>query len=184
MEYITIVTKDHRTLTAGLHEIKGELMNVVVKDKTGISLGDKLTCKYNQQSFHAYVLKQEEFNLYLYLPLQERKAPNERRRFYRHPCQLNGVITSEAGPERKVTIIDLSFNGFGFISTRPLTMNEAYSLQIFAGEEVIHARISIQNTMTLPSSLYRCGSQIQFLSKENLFLLRKYIINEQLNENG
>ncbi|WP_338780185.1 PilZ domain-containing protein [Metabacillus sp. FJAT-52054] len=186
MEYMTIITKDHKTITAGLHHIEGELMNVVVKDLSGIQLGDRLTCKFEMKSFHAYVLKQENFNLYLYLPIQERQAPNERRRFYRHSCQISASLSIKGQEPSKVTIVDISLNGFGFITGNSLGKEQLYELELKMDEpaETLRTQITVRNQRELPTSLYRYGSQITAISEKDLLHLRKFLLNQQLSETG
>ncbi|AZB41766.1 PilZ domain-containing protein [Bacillus sp. FJAT-42376] len=186
MDYMTILTKDHRPVTAALHHIEGELMNVIVKDTAGIDLGDRLTCKFEGRTFHAYVLKQENFNLYLYLPIQEEKAPNDRRRFYRHSCQITGHLYIKDREPAAVSIIDISLNGFGFITEKSLAKETAYELrlQVRDEEDILQTHITVQNRLELPSHLFRYGSQIKSIREKDLLQLRKYLINQQLRETG
>ncbi|MTH54911.1 hypothetical protein GKZ89_16025 [Bacillus mangrovi] len=181
MEYMTIINKDHQSFSAALHYIEGELMNIVVKNLDGIELGGRLICKFENRTFSAYVLKIENYNLYLYVPIQEEKAPNDRRRFFRHSCQLTGKLADRGKELVEITIIDISLNGFGFITDRPLDQEAAYTLTVtLEGGETLQTNVSIQNQTSLPASLRRYGSQIQAITEDGLLALRKYLLHQQL----
>ncbi|MFY4776553.1 PilZ domain-containing protein [Metabacillus sp. RGM 3146] len=178
MEYIALTTKDNRTITAGLAGIEGELMNVVVKNLSGIRLGDQVICRYKENLFHAYVLKIEDYNLYLYLPIQENMAPKEH--FPRYPCCLEGHLLND-GKQFDITIVDLSLNGFGFTAKHALNKNINYKLRLNAMvEKETSLQIILQNEIYLPSNLFRYGSEIKAISQKDLLLLKKYLLNQQL----
>ncbi|MCD7034240.1 PilZ domain-containing protein [Metabacillus sp. GX 13764] len=180
MEYILLTAKDGRRITAGLASIDGELMNVVVKDVTGLNLGDPLLCQYENFTFQAHILKIDAFNLYLYVPLQEEKAPNERRRFPRHPCHLKGSLYIGEKQE-EITLIDISLMGFGFLTEKPLEIERTYQLKLEEKDfQETSVKISLQNEKKLPANLYRYGSEIRYINDGELLLLKRYLIHHQL----
>ncbi|RSK28305.1 PilZ domain-containing protein [Bacillus sp. HMF5848] len=178
MERIALVTQNKKVIEAALNYVECELMNVVVKDVDSLNVGDQVYCLYQKKQFTAHIIKRVNYNLYLYLSLQESNFPTERRRFIRYHCSiLDAALFHNQQQAASIHVVDISVNGFGFTTDKKLDEKLEYSIRLKTEDtKQITATIVTRNTV----DHYRYGTEIRYIDEENLFHLRRFILQQQL----
>lgn len=179
MEYIKILIKGEIS-QAALFFIEGELMNVVVMNPDQFNSGDTVICLHKSQKFETKIIKKQDNNLYLFVPWFAALQDSERRRAARVSYIADGQVQSGEKNER-VRLIDLSIRGIGFSCENKLMNTELYRIIFMIDDVRNHFTIGIQNEQKL-DDVYRYGGSFIGVSVKDLFYVRRYILNNQLEK--
>ncbi len=124
--------------------------------------------------------------IYLFVPIFLKKFPNERRKFPRlnvnFPALINDFLSEivyEQTATTEINIVDISFAGFGLLSNKPLKKNTPYFLFVKGQELSLSPKIIIKNEKYTDEGI-RYGSEILSICNNDLYILRKFILSEQL----
>lgn len=179
MEYIKISIRGEIS-QAALFFIEGELMNVIVKNPDQFNSGDTVVCLYESQKFETKIIKKQDNNLYLFVPWFEALQDSERRRAARVSYVVEGQVHSGEKHE-KVRLIDLSVRGIGFSCEKKLLNTDLQVISFMIEDVTNHFTIRIQNEQKL-DDIYRYGGSFIGVSVKDLFYVRRYILNRQLEK--
>ena len=177
MEYIELV-KQGKTSQAALFFIEGELMNVIVMDPDRFNSGDTVICLHKSLTFETNIIKKQENNLYLFVPWYDTLQDSERRRAARVAYVAQGKVQSHQKSER-VQLIDLSIKGLGFSCENKLMKAELHTITFTLDHARNHFPIRIQNEREMEGA-YRYGVSFIGVPVKDLFYVRRYILNSQL----
>lgn len=177
MEYIQLV-KNQMIIQAALFSIEGELMNVIIKEADMYYVGDSIICLLESHTIPTKVIKKKDNNLYLYIPWSEFQRLKERRRAVRIPLLADAQILSNSN-RMTATILDVSIHGIGFECKDKLQMNEVYKIMFSIENNVNHFMVMIKN-MQQSEVGYRIGGLFIDATEKDLFYIRRYILNQQL----
>lgn len=177
MEYIQLL-KNQVMNQAALFYIEGELMNVIVKEADKYHIGDSIICLLKSHKIPTKIIKKQENNLYLYIPWMELQGLKERRRAVRIPLHTNALLVSSSN-RIEATILDVSIHGIGFECKNQLQMNEVYKMIFNIEGKVNHFMVMIKN-MQESGDIYRIGGIFINATEKDLFYIRRYILNKQL----
>ncbi|WLR51838.1 PilZ domain-containing protein [Bacillus tianshenii] len=186
MDYIKLV-KDNKLYTGALYLFEGELMKIIVKNPQEYKAGDKITCLYTGVRFESKVLKVKDNHLFILVPQFYEQFPNEKRKHPRlkvdFPAHLHVSQEAESNGEKTdARVLDISRKGLGIATTHPIRKERMYLLYIEENVLKLCAEIVIRNEST-SDSMYRYGCEIHDINEENEFVLRKFILSEQLATN-
>ncbi|OEH92385.1 PilZ domain-containing protein [Bacillus solimangrovi] len=186
MDYIKL-KKDELLSTGALYLFEGELMKVVVKNVEDYNAGDHITCSYTGVEFETQILKINDNNLYMLIPQFNEQFPNEKRKHPRisgHiPVQMKGCARSEHEQENiEGLIVDISRNGFGLTANRSLNEKNHYNIHFTDEQLPIDVQVIIRNKRQTDGE-FRYGCEISSIEEKCEFLLRKYILSQQLATN-
>jgi len=164
-------------------DIQGELMEIIVHDRTKVEVGSLWTCTYEQIEFKSKVLKKEGFHIFLYLPLFLEKFPDNRRKLPRIPCsfsaylyRVQGGIYSFVG---SATVIDINVKGFGFLSSEQLDFESIYDFHIKDESMEVQPSIKIKNIADSDNQK-RYGCEVLTINDEDLLSIREYMLSQQI----
>ncbi|WP_156112298.1 PilZ domain-containing protein [Pontibacillus marinus] len=164
-------------------DIQGEMMEIIVHDRTKLHVGSLWTCTYEHIEFKSKVLKKDGFHIYLYLPLFLDKFPDNRRKLPRLSCsfsaflyQVRGGVYSFAGT---ATVIDINVKGFGFLSSEKLENESIYDIHIKDEKLEVQASIKIKNIADSEKE-NRYGCEILTINDNHLLSIREYMLSQQI----
>ncbi|MGE7602187.1 PilZ domain-containing protein [Peribacillus sp. NPDC097675] len=155
-------------------------MNVIVKNPDQFNSGDTVICLYESQKFETKIIKKQDNNLYLFVPWFKSLQDSERRRAARVSYIVDGQVQFGTKIER-VRLIDLSIKGIGFSSENKLMNTELHMISFMLEDVMNHFTIRIQNAQKV-DDLYRYGGSFVGVSVKDLFYVRRYILNSQLDK--
>ena len=180
MEYINI-WKSGEVSMAALFFIEGELMNVIVREPERFHTGDTVYCLLQSQKLETKIIKKEDFNLYLFVPWFKRLKGKERRKAARVELHVPGVL--RAGDQTaEVRLSDISLRGLAFISTHRLQDLDGPYRIIFYMEGIRSSFLfKVENEQELDGS-YRYGGSFLGVASEDLYYIRRYVLNKQLEK--
>lgn len=85
----------------------------------------------------------------------------------------------ELPPDLRIRVIDLSIQGFGFISPEPLRVNHSYYLLFEVPDLAIKIKTIIRHEK-LADDGYRYGCEVLSITKKDFNALRRYVLLQQL----
>ena len=166
--------------------IEGELLSLEVVNADLYTVGDHILFLYAGKRFPMKIIKKGMRALYLFVPLFETYFPNNRRRLARVPVQMPAYVNDyisekvyEIPADLRVRVIDVSLQGFGFVSSERLRVNHAYYVAFDTKTLEIKTKTIIRNE-TMADEGYRYGCEIQSITKEDFHLLRRFVLIRQL----
>jgi len=182
MEYLKM-RKGQQLVIGQVLDIQGELMEIIVHDRSKIQVGSIWTCAYEQVEFKSKVLKKDGYHVFLYLPLFLDKFPDNRRKLPRVPCsfsaylyRVQGGIYTYAG---SATVIDMNVKGFGFLSSDTLEVESIYDMHIKDEKLEVHPSIKIKNVAETDHQK-RYGCEILTINDNHLLSIREYMLSKQI----
>lgn len=165
---------------------EGELLNVEVKNPESYMVGDFIGFFYGGRKFSVKIIKKGLQHIFLFIPLFETNFPNNRRRWPRVRVDLSAFINDylsekiyELPPDLRIRVIDLSIQGFGFISPEPLRVNHSYYLLFEVPDLAIKIKTIIRHEK-LADDGYRYGCEVLSITKKDFNALRRYVLLQQL----
>ncbi|BAU27115.1 PilZ domain-containing protein [Aneurinibacillus soli] len=167
--------------------IEGELLSLEVTDTDGYTVGGTIVFLYAGKRFPTKIIKKEMRTLYLFVPLFDTHFPNDRRHIARIPVQLPAYVNDyiservyEIPADLRVRVIDVSLQGFGFVSGERLRVNHAYYVAFDTKDLEIKTKTIIRNE-TMADEGYRYGCEIQSITREDFHVLRRFMLIRQLS---
>ncbi|WP_276917358.1 PilZ domain-containing protein [Aneurinibacillus aneurinilyticus] len=165
---------------------EGELLNVEVKNPDSYMVGDFIGFFYGGSKFSVKIIKKGPQHICLFIPLFETNFPNNRRKWPRVCVDLSAFINDylsekiyEIPPDLRIRVIDLSIQGFGFISPEPLQVNHSYYLLFEVPDLAIKIKTIIRHEK-LADDGYRYGCEVLSITKKDFHVLRRYVLLQQL----
>lgn len=160
--------------------IDGELMEIIIPktEVDNLAVGDYIYYIFEGKYVTIRVIRKVENHLYLFiLNFQESlNFINYNRNYPRFFFNLQGLLVdrSQVYP---INIIDISNNGFGFLSTSELVLFNKYDLILHHDFFNINCEIIIQS-QTLDKERY--GSEITRIGDDELQKLQNYLFSLRL----
>lgn len=161
---------------------EGEILEVSVPNTGNYRVGDVVFLKQEEHKICAPIVKKSASTLFLLIPLHAQTFLNDRRQFTRYVVNVQGKIKSMnplTTGLTNVTVLDVSFNGFGIMS--PIQLPDTTSVhKIFVQEKEfnVEAKVKLVNETQTPEG-YRYGATISAIEQDNFDQLRKWILMEQ-----
>ncbi|WCN38670.1 PilZ domain-containing protein [Aneurinibacillus uraniidurans] len=167
--------------------IEGELLSLEVANADRYTVGDVIMFLDAGKRFPMKIIKKGIRELYLFVPLFETHFPNNRRRMARVPVKLPAYVNDyiservyEIPADLRVRVIDVSLQGFGFVSSERLRVNHAYYVAFDTNDLEIKTKTIIRNE-TMADEGYRYGCEIQSITREDFHVLRRFLLVRQLS---
>ncbi|WP_286884758.1 PilZ domain-containing protein [Aneurinibacillus sp. UBA3580] len=169
---------------------EGELLYLEVKNPEAFTVGDFLVFFYGGRKFSVKIVKKSEKYICLFVPLFETNFPNNRRRWPRVKVELSAFINDylsekvyEIPADLRIRIIDVSIQGFGFVSHDPLKVNHSYYILFDVPDLAIKTKTILRHEK-LADDGYRYGCEILSITKQDFTALRRYVLLQQLVKGG
>lgn len=183
-QYIQINRIQQQPILGQIIQIEGELLTIQVKDASSFELGEKISCLYRSFEFDSNVLGLTGNHLYLYFPLQQNKALNDRRRVARVNVNLKATLMlknslNKSYDVHNLQMLDASILGFSFITKEPLKVGSICTLLPQSDHLPIKADVKIRH-LDQHDETYRYGTEIRHITPNHFHVLRKFVLAQQL----
>lgn len=173
------ITVEDLPVSACLIRYQDELMELELPDAVTANIGDYVQCRYNLQSLSGRVIRIDQQRICLFIPSSPIEKFGDRRSVCRIEVSLNGYIVCDSGMF-PVQIQDISVQGVGFVSDKPLPNTED-DIPLVISTDFFSTVVTLSQAhyMELPDG-YRYGGKIAYISRDQIKKLRSFLMLGQM----
>jgi len=198
MESILQVKRGKKMYEGKVTYEEGDLLEVVFEEEIDFSVGDPIPCmitrNYEQMNnFEGVILARDAHRLIIFHSPTAVEFKEQRRRYPRFDVLIEGWIrlpeaaaTKQPLIDPMVEVINVSLGGLAFRFDQKLKVKTQLPIYIeLYGKNredgAVHARLEVLHTKEEGGS-YLYGCKINEINSKNLLVLRKYLLQRQLEE--
>ncbi|RNB92350.1 PilZ domain-containing protein [Brevibacillus fluminis] len=166
---------------------EGDVVEVVFSEPLTAQVGDPVSClithNYSEiQNFNGVILAKDDKRIILFYSPTATEFREQRRRYPRFDVNFDAVLErkQEDGSTNKliVKVTNVSLGGLALHTSEKLASKTEYRISV----QLPDARVdlAVMNIYTREENGFHYGCKVTSISSKNLHVLRRYILNRQL----
>jgi hypothetical protein len=159
---------------------EGEMMEIIwpFYEEGPLLVGDYISYIFEDKFIDSRVIRSFKDHVHLFIPTYRESLDfvNYNRSFPRYHVNMTGLLSS-VNQVVPMNIIDISQNGFGFITPNVLFLFQKYDAMIHHDFLNIHCEVLIHSQS---SDKHRYGAEITFIQDSALNKLQNYLLSIRL----
>lgn len=173
---------------------EGDLVKAVFPQQINHAIGDQANCTITDEtgeeySFEGTILANEGNELLLFKPLEEWAEGRQNRRYPRFDVQLTGWMSYPDEDEgAEIRVVNIGLGGFAFLYHQALPIKRSFTfrlnpyghLQEATADTLIEATAEVVHIKEEAEYLHGC--EITHIPEQSLHILRKYLLQRQMEK--